>query len=446
MTLVEPRRHPPKDDVTADQLAGYFRRLFPLHRSITGAGVRATHDILGEILPLERIEVASGTPVFDWTVPPEWVVREAYVVTPDGHRILDVADNNLHLLNYAAPFRGRVDRAELDAHLHSLPDQPDAIPYVTSYYERRWGFCIAESMRRALPEGDYEVVVDTEFMDGALTISEAVLAGTEPDEVLISTYTCHPSMANHELSGPLVAAFLYRRLAAAPRRLTYRFVFVPETIGSIAYLSLRGEHLKQHLIAGYVVNCLGLEARFTYKRSRRGTTVADRAAIHALTRDGRKADILDFFPSGSDERQYCSPGFDLPVGSIMRTPYAAFPEYHTSLDGPDRISFEALLGSLDLYFEVCQVLEHNLLYRNLSPYGEPNLGRRGLYPTLGAAVQSSRRIDAMMWLLNLADGTHDLLAIAERSGIDLESLIAAAADCQEAELIARVGHAGADQQ
>ncbi len=427
------------------QIEAVFDRLWPLLRSLTGAGARATHDILGELVPLERIEVLSGTQVFDWTVPKEWVVREAYVRAPDGRRMFDVADNNLRLVNYSIPFRGKLTRRALDAHLHSRPDLPDAIPYVTSYYEPRWGFCLSEHERQALPEGDYDVVVDTGLVDGALTISEAVLEGSSGDEVLISTYTCHPSLANNELSGPLVAAFLYRRLVAwARRRFTYRFVFAPETIGAIAYLSLRGEHLRKRLAAGYVVTCVGLDTHFTYKRSRRGDSLADSAAIAALNEIGADFRVRDFAPTGSDERQYCSPGLDLPVGSLMRGAYGDYREYHTSLDNKVLLNFRALQGSIDAYEAVCRALEsmgarpaaaarvasgrqrgRDAAFENLFPYGEPQLGRRGLYPTIGAADQK-RHVEALMWVLNLSDGQHDLTAIAERSGLPLEQLRSAA--------------------
>jgi aminopeptidase-like protein len=370
-------------------------------------------------------------------------VKAAYVVTPSREKILDVQENNLHLLNYSVPFRGRMTREELDQHLYSIPEMPTAIPYVTSYYQPRWGFCLAHQQRQALPEGEYEVVIDTEFLDGSLTLAEAVLPGSSGREVLISTYICHPSMANNELSGPLVAAFLYRRLAhLADRRLTYRFVFLPETIGSIAYLQQHGQHFKEKLIAGYVVTCAGDRGPFTYKRSRRGQSVADRAAEYVLKK--RFADstkILDFFPAGSDERQYCSPGFDLPVGSIMRTMYGCYPEYHTSLDNRDFISFDALQESIDVYAEVCNVLENNLTYRNRIMYGEPNLGRRGLYPTVGAAKDTAQKVAAMMWFLNLADGAHDLLAVAERSKMDFWALKDVAEKCLEAGLVELVAEA-----
>ncbi len=422
------------------EIEAAFDRLWPLLRSITGAGVRQSHDILGEFLPLTRIEVPTGTAAFDWTVPAEWVVREAYVIDPRGRRILDVADNNLHLLNYSIPFRGRLDRAELDDHLHSLPDLPDAIPYVTSYYEPRWGFCIAHNQRLALPDGEYQVVIDTDHIDGAMTISEAVLPGDSDREVLFSTYTCHPSLANNELSGPLVTALLYRRLAARPnRRLTYRFLFAPETIGSIVYLSNAGERLKKKMVAGYVLTCIGDDGRIHYKRSRRGNSIADRAAEYVLRdRDGTTAEFIDFFPSGSDERQYCSPGFNLPVGSFCRTMYGAYPEYHTSLDNRDVISFDAMVETADIIAKVCETLEMNVVYENLKPYCEPHLGRYGLYPTLSETRTNSDWINAIRWLLNLSDGTCDLLAIAKRSGIDIADLDQAAQRCLRNGLIEAV--------
>jgi len=424
--------------VAADRydIEAYFDRLWPLLRSITGDGVRATHEILGEIVDLTQIEIPSGTAVFDWIVPKEWRVREAFVRTPTGKRILDVAKNNLHLLNYSAPFRGHLSRQELDEHLHSDPANPSAIPYRTSYYQERWGFCVSQVERDALPEGEYEVVVDTELFDGSMTISEAMLPGREQSEVLISTYTCHPSMANNELSGPLVAAGLYRRLSEmAERRISYRFVFLPETIGSIAYLSMRGEALRERLIAGYVLTCIGDAGPFHYKRSRRGTTDADRAATHVLRSDpiGQGSGVMDFFPSGSDECQYCSPGFDLPVGSVMRTMYGKFPGYHSSLDNRDAISFEAIEESIELCFRVCQALEWNQTYVSTHPFGEPQLGRRGLYPTVGGAVEPG--VHALLWVLNLSDGHHDLLAIADRSGLPLSELHAAAERCVAAGLL-----------
>ena len=290
-------------------------------------------------------------------IPKEWVVREAYLIDPLGKRILDIQENNLHLLNYSIAFKGTISKAELEKHLYSLPNQPTAIPYVTSYYAARWGFCLSQQQRDILPEGDYQVFIDTEMIEGSLTISEAVLQGESEQEVLISTYTCHPSLTNNELSGPLVAAFLYQKLAALEkRRLTYRFVFLPETIGAIAYLSVRGEHLKKNTIAGYVVTCIGDAGNFTYKRSRSYASLADHAAEHVLKHLDKPSKIINFSPLGSDERQYCSPGFNLPIGSLMRSMYGTFAEYHTSLDNREFISFEAMAESVEVYFKVMMTL------------------------------------------------------------------------------------------
>lgn len=410
----------------ADDIAFYFDRLWPILRSITGSGVRQSQDILSEIVPLERHEIPSGTPVFDWTIPKEWIVREAYLIDPLGRRRLDIQENNLHVLNYSMPFKGTVSKQELQTHLYSLPDKPTAIPYVTSYYAPRWGFCLSQQQRDALPEGNYQVVIDTDFIDGSLTIGEAVLEGESEQEVLLSTYTCHPSLANNELSGPLVTAFLYQRLATLEkRRLTYRFVFLPETIGAIAYLHLRGEHLKKNLIAGYVLTCIGDSGDFTYKRSRQCTSLADRAAEHVLKHQPTSYKVIDFSPLGSDERQYCSPGFNLPVGSLMRSMYGTFAEYHTSLDNREFISFAAMAESVDTYYAIMTALDNNVRYKNNFPYGEPQLGKRGLYDTLGRNTIPELS-SAVFWLLNYADGEHDLLSIAEKSGLNITLLQQAA--------------------
>jgi aminopeptidase-like protein len=409
-----------------EDIAALFDRLWPLPRSLSGDGVRRTHDILAEYLPLERWEVASGTRVFDWTVPNEWRVRAAYVVTPDGRRILDFADCNLHLVGYSMPFRGRLARAELDAHLHSRPDLPDAIPYVTSYYARRWGFCIADDERRRLPEGEYEVVVDTELFDGHVTLSEAVLPGESDREILFSCYTCHPSLANDDLTGAIVQAFLYRRLAALEkRRFTYRFVFLPETIGSLIFLGRRGEHLREKLAGGIVVTNLGRPEPFRYKQSRNGDTPVDHVVPRVLAAHGWPHEVERFAPVGSDERQYCSPGFDLPVGVLSRGD-TYYREYHTSLDNRGLIRFEAMREAVDALAAICAEFEGSRWYRNLEPYGEPQLGPRGLYHSLGLTSAPGEELRAMMWVLNLSDGRHDLGAIAARSGIDGKLIRAAA--------------------
>jgi aminopeptidase-like protein len=421
-------------------IAAYFDRLFPLLRSLTGDGVRKSLDIFSELLPLERIEIASGTKVFDWTVPQEWVVRDAHLDGPDGKRILDMRDSNLHLLNYSIGFSGEVSREELDQHLFSRVDMPDVTPYVTSYYKPRWGFCLAHRLRESLPAGTYRAVIDAEHIDGAMSLGEAVIKGESADEVLIASDICHPSLGNDELSGPLTLAFLYRRIAAWPRRrLTYRFVLHPETIGSIAYLSLRGQHLVAHCVAGFVASNTGVTAPFRYKRSRRGSSLADRAAENILRdRSPDNYAISDYAPIGSDERQYCSPGFNLPVGVLSRTP-DYYPEYHTSVDNRDFVSFDALSESVNVYEAVCRKIDDAVRYRSLSPYGEPQLGPRGLYHNIGRAGPPEAMTQALLWVLNLSDGDHDLEAISVRSGIGLEQIAEAAAAACKAGLLAESG-------
>jgi aminopeptidase-like protein len=419
-----------------ERLELYFNRLWPICRSITGPGYRESLDVLSEIMPTERLEFFTGQKVFDWTVPEEWNVRDAYLVDPNGVKRASFKANNLHLLNYSIPFAGTLTLEELRPHLYSLPEQPDAIPYLTTYYKKRWGFCLTDRELRALPEGNYRVVVDTELKPGRVEVGEAVLPGETEEEILFSTYLCHPSLANNELSGPLVTAFLYEFVARLPRRrYSYRFVVVPETIGSICYLTVRGAHLKRHLVAGYVVTCVGDGGKFTFKKSRRGNSPADRAA-RVVLRDGGPHEIIDFDPyEGSDERQYCSPGFDLPIGSLMRTRYARYPEYHTSLDNQDFIRFDALAGSVEAYKAVVAALEANVTWLNTVLCGEPQLGPRGLFSNLGGQKTLVARDRAMFWLLNLADGLHDLLSIAERSGQPIEALIAVAAELAAAGLL-----------
>lgn len=395
-----------------------FDRLWPLMRSITGEGVRRTHDILGELLPLRRLEIPSGTRVFDWVVPEEWEVREAWLEGPDGTRILDIRDNTLHLVNYSEGFRGELDLDALQEHLHSIPEIPEAIPYLTSYYARNWGFCLTHRQRQGLKPGRYTVHIDARHFPGTMTMSEAVLPGETDREILFSTYTCHPSMANNELSGPLVAAFLYGRLAAMPtRRYTYRFIFGPETIGAIAYLAQNGEHLKKRLEAGLVLSCIGDAGPFTFKRSRRASASIDRVCASVLSARGNGARCLDFWPGGSDERQYCSPGFNLPVGVLSRSIFAAYPEYHTSLDNKGLLSFEAMQEAVELCFEITQVFEENRVYERTDPHCEPFLTRYDLQEAIGARRDPAASKKAMQWLLNLADGSNDILAMAERSGL-----------------------------
>lgn len=421
------------------ELEKYFDRLWPICRSILGPGYRESLQILSEVMPMERLRFKTGQRVFDWKIPQEWRPKRAFFVDPKGRRRAEFSRNNLHLLNYSAPFRGKLPLDELQQHLYSLPEMPDAIPYLTSYYRRRWGFCLSHRERQRLPKGNYEVVIDTEFKDGALEIGEAVLPGKTDEEILFSSYLCHPSLANNELSGPLALVFLYRRLAAMPnRRYTYRFAIMPETIGAVAYLVRRGSHLKRRLAAGYQITCVGDPGPFTYKTCREPGTLADRVALEVLKGLGRHT-VVPFHPAfGSDERQYASPGFNLPVGSLMRTMYGRYREYHTSLDDKSFIRFEALSGSVDAYVEMARALEANRVWKTTVPHGVPMLGKRGLYPTLGSQRDCDKKVEEMMWLLNFADGTRDLVGIAERSGQPLGDLIPLSRELADAGLLKEV--------
>ena len=409
------------------------RRLYPICRSLTGDGVRSTLAILRERVPLELREVATGTPAFDWTVPREWNVRDAWIARPGGERLVDFRRHNLHLVGYSAPVRGTFSRAELEPHLHSLPDHPDWIPYRTSYYRESWGFCLTEHQRTALGDGPFEVVVDTTLADGALSYGELPLGGAEPHEVLFSTHICHPSLANDNLSGLVVLTALAELLAAARTRYRYRFLFLPGTIGAIAWLA-HNEQAAPRIRAGLVAAGLGDRGPFHYKRSRRGDAEIDRAAVLALRDAGVEHGVSDFTPFGYDERQFCSPGFDLPVGSLTRRPYGTYPEYHTSADDLAFIGPESLAASLALYLRVVATLEGNRRYRNLNPKCEPQLGKRGLYSELGGEHRGRHEL-ALLWVLNDSDGEHDLLAIAARSGLPFEAIQAAAAALEKAGLL-----------
>ncbi len=416
----------------------FVRELFPICRSITGDGVRRTLAIIKREIPdLHVDEVASGTQAFDWTVPNEWSIRGGYIEDSAGHRIVDFADNNLHIVGYSTPIDATMELNELQRHLHSLPDQPDAIPYVTSYYKPRWGFCLADRQRKSLKPGKYRVVIDSTLQAGHLSYADYVLPGESRDEVLISTYVCHPSMANNELSGPAVAVWLAKSLMSlTTRRLTYRFVFVPETIGSIVYLSRHLEYLQQHVIAGFVITCVGDDRGYSLMPSREGTTLADRVAEHVLQHHVDNFTKYSFLQRGSDERQYCSVGVDLPVTSIMRSKYAAYDEYHTSLDNMDLISPQGLSGAYRLYSLCLRILEANRCYRTSGPC-EPQLGRRGLYPTL-STKDSAAQVRSMMNFLAYADGQRDLLAIAEIIGVPAVELIPLAEQLLQADVLVAV--------
>ncbi|RBQ22192.1 peptidase M28 [Spongiactinospora rosea] len=417
------------------------RRLYPLCRSITGDGVRRTLEIVGESIPLDVSEVPTGTEVLDWIVPKEWNIRDAYIKdVATGRRVVDFNESNLHVVGYSVPVPPTVlSLAELRGRLHTLPDQPDLIPYRTSYYKETWGFCLRHETLAGLPEGDYEVMIDSTLADGHLTYAEHVVPGRTDREVLVSCHVCHPSLANDNLAGIAVAVSLALRLKDPYH--TYRFVFAPGTIGSITWLARNRERAAGKIAHGLVLACAGDRGSLTYKRSRRGEAEIDRAAAHVLRASGREHTVLPFSPYGYDERQYCSPGFNLPVGCMTRSTYAGYPEYHTSGDDPDFVSAEAMSDTLETCWEVFQVLERNRRYANLSPYGEPQLGRRGLYGSLGGRSDTQRLQVAMLWVLNQSDGVSPdcaLLDIAEKSGLPFDAVAEAARALAEAGLLKEI--------
>jgi len=406
-------------------------RLYPICRSLTGDGVRETLSILGEHVSMEVHEVPTGTPVLDWTVPREWQIRDAWVEGPDGKRVVDFAESNLHVMGYSTPVRARMPLAELREHLHTLPDHPDWIPYRTSYWKEAWGFCLAHRVLEALPEGDYEVCIDSSLEEGHLTYGELFLPGEKEDEVLIHTHVCHPSLANDNLSGIAVAIRLAERLGERRHRYGYRFLFVPGMIGPITWLA-RNEAVLPRIRHGLVLALLGGPGRFVYKRSRRGDADVDRVAAHVL---GQTAEVRDFEPYGYDERQYCSPGFDLPMGRLTRAPHGEFAEYHTSADNLSLVRPERLEASLDAVEAIFVGLEGDGVYLNRSPKGEPQLGRRGLYGSLGGGTEGRQRERALLWVLSLSDGTHSLLDVAERSGLPFPAVREAAEALLEHDLL-----------
>jgi aminopeptidase-like protein len=422
-----------------EELYKLVAELYPICRSITGDGVRRTLEIVDrEIGGLEVSEVPTGTQVLDWTVPREWNVRDAWVANAAGERVIDFQASNLHLVSYSVPVRATMPLAGLKERLFILPDQPDLVPYRTSYYAERWGFCASRRLIDSLPEGDYEVCVDTTLADGHLTYGERLVEGRTSDEVLVSCHVCHPSLANDNLSGIAVASRLARLLGEGPRpRYSYRFLFIPGTIGSITWLARNAERVDR-IRHGLVLSGVGDPGGFTYKRSRRGDAEIDRAVAHVLGRSGRPHRVVDFSPYGYDERQFCSPGFDLPVGRLSRTEFATYPEYHTSADDLDLVGPAQLQDSLEVCREVVAVLEGNRRYRNLSPKGEPQLGRRGLYGSIGGRSDAEERQMAMLWVLNQSDGGRSLLDVAERSGLPLALLAEVAGLLEEAGLLAEV--------
>ena len=420
----------PDAAAAGDEMHTLMRELYPLCRSLTGDGVRRTFDLIERDVPLERTELPSGTKVYDWTLPREWNIRGARLTGPDGAAIADFADTNLHVLNYSVPVRGTFSLEQLAPHLFTDPARPDVIPYRTSYHDENWGFCLPHSVYERLSEGDYEVEIDSTLEDGHVVYAERFLQGDSDEEVLISTYVCHPSLCNDNLSGVVLAAALARHLAGRRLRRSYRFLFSPATIGPLTWLSRNEERLVR-IGAGLVATCVGDPGPFTYKRSRRRDAEVDRAAASVLGGDA-KARIVDFSPLGTDERQFCSPGFDLRVGVLSRTPPDRFPEYHSSADDLDFVQPQALGESFSRYLDVIEVLEQNRVYRNLAPKGEPQLGKRGLYRTVGGGSFTEA---PLLWVLNLADGSNDLLAIAQRSGLPFREIAQAAAALLDAGLL-----------
>lgn len=411
--------------------------IFPICRSITGDGVRETLGILSNHIPIQMHEVASGTPVFDWVVPREWNIRDAYVKTSDGTKIIDFAQSNLHVLNYSVPVRGHVGLDELNAHLYSLPDQPDAIPYRTSYYAEDWGFCVTHRQREAFKDDTYEVVIDSELKDGSLTWGEYLHEGETAEEVLLSAHICHPSLANDNCSGLALLTYLAKQLKTIRTRHSYRFLYAPGTIGAITWLATRNDEV-QRIKHGLVLSCVGDSGNPSYKRSRRGNAVIDRAVAHVLAGRAQPGTVHDFSPYGYDERQFCSPGLNLPVGLFQRSRFGKFPEYHTSADNLEFIGPESLADSYKTILNVIEIIENDRKFVNLNPICEPQLGRRGLYGSIGGNKNAPDRHMAMLWVLNLSDGSNSLLSIAERAQLPFIRVLEAARLLVGAQLLAEV--------
>ncbi len=417
-----------------EEIFALAAEIFPICRSITGDGVRRTLAHLRRHAALEVREVASGASVFDWTVPDEWNLHEAYIADAQGRRVIDARVCNLHVMSYSEPVRTRLPLAELKRHVHSLPDQPTLVPYRTSYYQRGWAFCMAHEQLAALPEGEYEAVIDATLAPGRLTWGELLIPGREPDEVLLSTHICHPSLANDNCSGLALLTHLARRLATAKPRLSYRILMAPGTIGAIAWLAQAGPGV-QRIKHGLVLSCVGDGGGPAYKRSRRGNALVDRAMAHVLGKGWPDPVLLDFSPYGYDERQFCSPGFDLPVGMFQRGQFGKFPEYHTSADNLAFIAPEHLEASYRTIVSALDVLERDRRLVSTNPFCEPQLGRRGLYAGIGGDKNAPSLNMAMLWTLNLADGAHSLLDMAERSGHPFGEIAAAAERLERAGLL-----------
>lgn len=423
--------------MTEKKLEDYFDRLWPLCRSITGNGLRESFKILQEVIPLELHEIPTGTQCFDWEIPKEWNIENAYIITPEGKRIAEFQKNNLHIVNYSTPINCELSYDELAQHLHTLPSMPDAIPYVTSYYKENWGFCISHNEFLQLPKsGKYKVLIESSLKVGSLTYGELILKGETDEEILFSTYLCHPSMANNELSGPLCLAFLYEKIKAIPnRKYTYRFVVAPETIGVIAYLAKNGMYMKEKTLGGYVLTCCGDSGNFVFKKSKHENSMSERAALHVLRHQDIPFEVLPFAVGGSDERQYCSPGFNLPVASLTRSMYQKYKEYHTSMDDKSFISFSAMVITTNTYFEIVKVFESNCIPVGKIQFCEPRLSKRdmGLYLTKTDTDRADHH--RLLHLLSFADGKTQLLEIAERRGDSIFNYLKLVELCLEKDLL-----------
>ena len=414
-----------------------IEELFPINRSLSGDGVRETLKILKRENPeLQIHSIKSGSKVFDWEVPDEWNCFDAYIITPDGKKICDYKKNNLHVVQYSIPIEKEISLEELQKHLYSYPPLPDAIPYVTSYYNRTWGFCISENERKKLKQGKYKVIIKSELKKGELNYADIVIKGKSKKEIFFSTYICHPSMANNELSGPALATYLAKYVKSLDNYYTYRFIFAPETIGSLIYLSKHLKHLKENVIAGFILTCVGDDRTYSYLSSRYANTLADKVALNLLQYEIKGFKKYSFLDRGSDERQYCAPGVDLPVCSIMRSKYAEYPEYHTSLDNLDLVSPAGLEGSFNLYKKIIDVLENNFYYK-VTVLGEPQLGKRGLYPKISDHT-TLEKVKNIRNFLAYADGNNDLIDIANIIGVSAYELIDIAKMFLEHNLVERI--------
>ena len=415
----------------------FIKELYPICRSITGNGVRETLSLIKERIHIDIHEVSSGTKVLDWTVPREWNIKRAWIKDPKGNIIVDFKELNLHVLNYSSPVHEKVSLSDLKEHLFTLPDQPDKIPYRTSYHNENWGFCISHDLYLSLKDGEYEVFIDSSLTEGSLTYGEYFIKGTTDEEVLFSTHICHPSLANDNLSGIAVATELAKKLNERNNRYSYRFLFIPGTIGSITWLSQNRDKI-QNIKYGLVLTLLGDTSKFNYKKSRIGDAAIDEIVENCLKNNKDDYGIIDFYPYGYDERQFCSPGFNLPIGRLSRSLHGQFDEYHTSADNLEFVHQDKLQGSLEFLNEVVETIESNHYFLNLSPYGEPQLGKRGLFKKIGGHSKAKDYQMALLWMLNQSDGKNSVLDISTKSGLPFMLLKKAADDLEIAGLLKKV--------